>query len=95
MESEDGTGGRHPLLGDVDCHPPIPFGILRRVTSVICLFYKKSFIQSYCLYIDICAISHTTKRNTMSNHFVEVNKIFQISNLYVKEGVYFLFLYVR
>ena len=24
MESEDGTGGRHPLLGDVDCHPPIP-----------------------------------------------------------------------
>lgn len=25
MESEDGTGGRHPLLGDVDCHPPIPF----------------------------------------------------------------------
>ena len=38
MESEDGTGSRHPLLGDVDCHPPIPFGISRQVTSVICLF---------------------------------------------------------
>lgn len=25
MELEDGTGGRRPLLGDVDCHPPIPF----------------------------------------------------------------------
>jgi len=25
MESEDGTGGRRPLLGDVDCHPPISF----------------------------------------------------------------------
>lgn len=25
MESEDGTGSRRPLLGDVDCHPPIPF----------------------------------------------------------------------
>lgn len=25
MKSEDGTGGRRPLLGDVDCHPPISF----------------------------------------------------------------------
>lgn len=25
MKSEDGTGGRRPLLGDVDCHPPILF----------------------------------------------------------------------
>ena len=27
MESEDGTGGRRPLLGDVDCHPPISFNV--------------------------------------------------------------------
>ena len=25
MKAEDGTGGRRPLLGDVDCHPPISF----------------------------------------------------------------------
>lgn len=28
MKAEDGTGGRHPLLGDVDCHPPISFKCL-------------------------------------------------------------------
>ena len=27
IKSEDGTGGRRPLLGDVDCHPPILFEI--------------------------------------------------------------------
>lgn len=37
MKSEDGTGGRHPLLGDVDCHPPISFDIEGQVTLVICL----------------------------------------------------------
>ncbi len=30
MKSEDGTGGRRPLLGDVDCHPPISFKLLGR-----------------------------------------------------------------
>ncbi len=30
MKSEDGTGGRHPLLGDVDCHPPISFKLTGR-----------------------------------------------------------------
>lgn len=40
MESEDGTGGRRPLLGDVDCHPPIPFK-LRQMALVICFcFYS-------------------------------------------------------
>ena len=32
MESEDGTGGRRPWLGDVDCHPPISFKYNRQVT---------------------------------------------------------------
>ena len=45
MESEDGTGGRHPLFGDVDCHPPIPFNIYRQVTSVICLFHYNNIFN--------------------------------------------------
>jgi len=39
MESEDGTGGRRPWLGDVDCHPPISFNYIRQATIfVTCLF---------------------------------------------------------
>ena len=37
MKSEDGTGGRHPLLGDVDCHPPISFNIKRAVAHATAL----------------------------------------------------------
>ena len=39
MKSEDGTGGRRPLLGDVDCHPPISFKFAWQITSVICFLY--------------------------------------------------------
>lgn len=30
MKSENETGSRHPLLGDVDCHPPVSFKLLGR-----------------------------------------------------------------
>ena len=37
MKSEDGTGGRRPLLGDVDCHPPISFNIKWAIATIFAI----------------------------------------------------------
>jgi len=39
MKSEDGTGGRRPLLGDVDCHPPISFEIQQAQPLVVPVYF--------------------------------------------------------
>ena len=76
MKSEDGTGGRRPLLGDVDCHPPISFKLMRQVTSVICLFY---FFNAY----PQCTRGHISryKKQYLSrkevSHAFPLNKIHQ------------------
>ena len=49
MKSEDGTGGRRPLLGDVDCHPPILFkvkGVV--VTTPFYIIQRKFPIKKIC-----------------------------------------------
>ena len=46
MKSEGGTGGRHPLLGDVDCHPPISFGIQAGNFGYLFFILNESFHYS-------------------------------------------------